>query len=69
MGVNELASDSVERDSKGATAPLAGVWGQRPRINNIKRADKLSALDHFIELMCSQLCTSIFHVPLSTTPL
>ena len=29
MGVNELASDNVERDSKVATAPLAGA-GQSP---------------------------------------
>ena len=29
MEVNELASDNVERDSKGATAPLAGA-GQSP---------------------------------------
>ena len=29
MRVNELASDNVERDSKGATAPLAGA-GQSP---------------------------------------
>ena len=49
MGVNELASDSVERDSKGATAPLAGA-GQSPV--KVKKSEISSSQVDFFAVIC-----------------